>query len=184
MAGEVILQGRNCLVWIFNSPGAITPVYGPAFNAGGQKVITSITGMPALTNDNLIESATAAELGLDKNADTRYYLGGTETGQATENTATIMGQVTVDLAAATSPTGFDLPYDLLIQASNELNADRLIVMDTYLFQTTGGGQSVYERKAAIVKVSSKSNNIASAGQMERIFQLKGSGIFVSGIFLK
>jgi hypothetical protein len=183
MAGEIILQGRNCLVWVFLG-SLLVPTYGAAFNAGGQKLITNIAGMPALTNANLIESATTAELGLDKNADTRYYLGGSDSGQTNESTATIMGQIAVDMAAATTPTGYDLPYDLLIQASNELNTDRLVVMDTYMNQITASGDAVYERRAANVKISSKANNVASAGQQERTFQLKGSGVFVCGIVLK
>jgi hypothetical protein len=183
MAGEVILQGRNVLVWVFVGD-VIVPTYGAAFNAGGLKQITSIAGLPTLDEDNRIESATAAELGLDKNADTRYYLSGSDSGQTTESTSSIMGQITVDVAAATTPTGYDRPYDLLIAASNTMNEDRLVVMDTYLFQTTGSGQSVYERRCANVKVSSKANDVASAGQKERTFQLKGSGTFVCGYVLK
>jgi hypothetical protein len=183
MAGEVILQGRNCLAWVFEGR-AIVPTYGSAFNSGGLKLITNIAGLPELTDANRMESATTAELGLDKNADTRYYLSGSDSGQTNESTATIMGQIVADIAAATTATGYDLPYDLLIQASNELNADRLIVLDVFMNQITPGGQFVYERRAANVKVSSKANNVASAGQVERTFQLKGSGVFVCGIVLK
>jgi hypothetical protein len=183
MAGESILRGNNSLVWVFVSPGVITPTFAAPLNPGGLEVITATAGLPALTNANLIESATTAELGLDKNADTRYYLGGRDEGEARESTATCTGQIAVDIAAATTATGYDLPYDLLIKASNTLNLDRLVVIDTYLEQTTGTGLAVYDRRMAIVKVSSKQGDVASAGQKERTFQLRGSS-FIQGIVLK